>query len=211
MDSTRPGAAAERSGGEPHERARADLYALLARLWQGTPDRELLRTLQGAAIGPAEPGGHLAVPWRALVTAMRGTSLDAAADEYDALFLGVGKPEVFLFGSYYLAGSLNERPLALLRGDLRELGLTRDSARGETEDHVAFLFEVMHTLIVGDDAVTSSLEQQRRFFRAHLQPWIDQLCDAVDAHSRAAVWRAVAELTRSFMQVEAEGFDLLDV
>ena len=35
---------------------------------------------------------------------MRATSVDAAAAEYDALFQGVGKPEVFLYGSYYLSG-----------------------------------------------------------------------------------------------------------
>ena len=192
------------------ERSRADLYGLLAQLWMGAPDRQLLQRLQLAATDPAEQDGHLAAPWRELVVATRATSVEAAADEYDALFQGPGKPEVFLYGSYYVCGFLNERPLAHLRGDLRELGLTRDTARGETEDHVAFLFEVMVYLIAGDDAAMCNLERQRRFFRAHLQPWIDQLCDAVHAHPRAVTWRAVADLTRSFMQVEAQGFDLLD-
>ena len=54
------------------------------------------------------------------------------ADEYDALFLGIGKPEVFLYGSYYLAGTLNEKPLVALRDDLRALGL--DARRGDERD-----------------------------------------------------------------------------
>lgn len=211
MDSTFAAVPRERAAAEAEERARAYLYRLLAQLWIAPPDGEVLQGIQAAAADPSEQGGHLEAPWRALVAAMQATSAEAAADEYDALFLGVGRPELFLYGSYYLAGSLNQRPLALLRDDLRALGLTRDAARGETEDHIAFLFEVMHCLIVGDDVSVCNLEQQRRFFHAHVQPWVGELCDAVDAHPRAVIWRAVADLTRTFMQVETQAFDMLDV
>jgi TorA maturation chaperone TorD len=68
----------------------------------------------------------------------------------------------------------------------------------------------MRYLIAGDDAAVSNLEQQRRFFRAHLQPWVSQLCETVEAHPRAKTWRAVAEMTRGFMQVETQAFDLLE-
>ena len=62
----------------------------------------------------------------------------------------------------------------------------------------------------GDDVALCNLEQQRRFFRAHLQPWVGKLCDAVAAHPRADTWRAVAAMTRAFVEVEAQGFDLLE-
>src|SRR5262249_16924655 len=143
-------------------------------------------------------------------SAMRATSADEAADEYEALFGGVGKPEVFLYGSFYRSGFLNEQPLAALRADLARLGLTRDEARGETEDHLAYLFEVMRYLIAGDDVAVCNLEQQRRFFRAQLQPWVEALCDAVDAQPSAQVWRTVAALTRAFAQIETQAFDLLE-
>jgi TorA maturation chaperone TorD len=141
---------------------------------------------------------------------MRATTPDAAASEYEALFGGVGKPEVFLYGSYYLAGFLNEMPLALLRADLATLGLAGEETRGETEDHVACVFEVMRYLIAGDDAALSNLEQQRRFFRAHVQPWVERLADAVEAQPRAALWRQVAGLTRAFILVETQAFDMLE-
>ena len=157
-----------------------------------------------------ETGGFLEAPWQSLVAAMRATTLQDAAAEYDALFGGVGKPEVFLYGSFYLAGFLNERPLALLRDDLAALGLARDETRGETEDHIACVFEVMRYLIAGDDVAVSNLEQQRRFFRAHLQTWVEPMLDAVDAQPQALLWREVAALTRAFVQVEAQGFDMLD-
>ncbi|MFN3717256.1 MAG: molecular chaperone, partial [Thiobacillus sp.] len=107
-------------------------------------------------------------------------------------------------------GFLHERPLAALRSDLQALGLTRDAARGETEDHLAYVLEVMRWLIAGDDAATCNQEQQRRFFRAHLQPWAGALCDAVAAHPGALTWRAVAAFTRAFVEVETQAFDMLE-
>jgi TorA maturation chaperone TorD len=199
-------AAAE--GGE--ELARAELYGLLAQLWLAPPDEALLQQFKVAVTQASEPGAHLEAPWQELVAAMRATTVNAAAEEHAALFLGVGKPEVFAYASYYLSGFLNERPLAQLREHLSGLGLTRDPERGETEDHIAYLFEVMRYLIAGDDAAVCNLEQQRRFFRAHLQPWVSTLCDTVEAQPRASTWRALAVLTRTFVQIETQAFDLLE-
>ena len=195
-------------GGE--ELARAELYGLLAQLWIAPPDGALLQQFKVAVTQAPESGGHLEAPWQALVAAMRNTTASDAAQEYDALFGGVGKPEVFLYGSYHLSGFLNEKPLAVLRDELQRLGLTRDETRAETEDHIAYLFEVMRYLIAGDDVTVCNLEQQRRFFRAQVQPWVAQLCDAVEAHPRAETWRAVADMTRQFIAVEAQAFDLLE-
>jgi len=195
---------------DSEEIARAELYGLLARLWIAPPDAELLMQFRVAVTEAPQPGGFLEAPWQTLVAAMRATSPEAAASEYDALFGGVGKPEVFLYGSYYLAGFLNEKPLALLRADLAQLGLVRDETRGETEDHVACVFEVMRFLIAGDDVAVCNLEQQRRFFRAHVQPWVEKLADAVEAQPGARLWRDVAALTRAFVQVETQAFDMLE-
>ena len=195
---------------DSEELARAELYGLLAQLWIAPPDDALLQQFKVAVTQAPESGSLLEAPWQALVAAMRNTTAADAAAEYDALFGGVGKPEVFLYGSYYLSGFLNEKPLALLRDELQRLGLTRDETRAETEDHIAYLFEVMRYLIACDDVEVCNLEQQPQFFRAQLQPWVVQLCDAVDAQPRARSWRAVAEMTRQFVAVETQGFDLLE-
>jgi TorA maturation chaperone TorD len=198
------------SSDDSEELARAELYGLLARLWLAPPDAELLQSFKTAVTEAPEAGGHLEAPWMALVATLRATTPQAAAEEHDALFHGMGKPEVFAFGSYYLSGFLNEKPLAALREDLLRLGLTRDEAALETEDHVSYVFELMRYLIAGDDMATCNLEQQRRFFRAHVQSWVPQLCDTTTQHPRAQVWRAVASFTREFMAVETQGFDLLE-
>src|SRR5262245_31961437 len=114
------------SAGEGEELARAELYGVLAQLWMAPPDAALLQQFNVAVTEAPERGGHLEAPWQALVAAMRATTPAAAAAEHDALFGGVGKPEVFAYASYHLSGFLNERPLAQLREDLKRLGLTRD-------------------------------------------------------------------------------------
>ncbi len=198
------------SADDAEELARAETYGLLARLFAAAPDAALLQQFAVAVTQAPEPGAFLEAPWQDLVAALRATTVAAAADEYEALFMGIGKAEVQLYGSYYLAGFLNEKPLAVLRGDLAELGLTRDAASGETEDHVAYGFELMRYLIAGDDVAVCNLERQRVFFRAHLQPWVERLCDAVQSHPRARVWAAVAAYTRAYIQIETQAFDMLE-
>ena len=191
------------------ETARAEVYGLLAAMYYAPPSPELMGQLRVAVTEAPAAGGFLEEPWRLVVGAARDLSDAEVADEYDALFGGVGKPEVFLFGSHYLSGFLNEKPLAQLRGDLAALGLARDEAMPETEDHVAYVCEVMRYLIAGDDVEVANLTQQQKFFSAHLQPWVTQMCDAIEAHPKARFYAALAGFTRAFMSVEAQGFDML--
>ena len=196
---------------EGEELQRAELYGLLARLWYAPPDAALLQQFAVSVTEAPTPGAFLEAPWQALVAAMRATDEHAAAQEYEALFIGVGRPEILIYGSHHVAGSLNERPLVALRADLAELGLARDAAIGETEDHVAFLFEVMRYLIAGDDVAVCNLERQRRFFRDHIQRWVGStFADAVEQHPRAVLYAALASFTRAFMAVETQGFDMIE-
>lgn len=192
------------------EVARAELYGLLARLWYAAPDAALLDALQVAVTEAPVSGAFLEEPWRALVGVARGMDAAAAHAEYDALFGGMGKPEVYLFGSHYLSGFLNDKPVAQLRNDLDALGLAREEGVYETEDHVACLFEVMRYLIAGDDVAVANLTRQRAFFATHVQPWLPALCEAAAQHPKARFYAALAEFTRAFVQVEAQGFDMLD-
>ncbi len=191
------------------ETARAELYGLLAMLYYAPPAPELLAQLRVAATEAPAAGGFLEEPWRGLVGAARALDDIQVQQEYSALFGGVGRPEVYLFGSHYLSGFLNEKPLAKLRESLAGLGLARDEAMPETEDHVAYLCEVMRYLIAGDDVAVANLTRQRDFFAEHLQPWVLQMCDAVAQHPKARFYAALAEFTRAFLNVEMQGFDML--
>ncbi len=191
------------------ETARADVYGLLAQLYYAPPTPELLGALRVAPTEAPAAGGFLEEPWRELVGMCRAMGDADIAREHDTLFGGVGKPEVFLYGSHYLSGFLNERPLAQLREDLAALGLARDEAMPETEDHIAYVCEEMRFLIAGDDVAVSNLTKQREFFSAHVQPWATSLCDALAAHPRARFYAVLAAFTRAFLEVEQQGFDML--
>lgn len=192
------------------ETARAEVYGLLAQLFYAAPVPELLEALRVAPTEAPAAGGFLEEPWRELVASARALDDAAIAQEYQGLFGGVGKPDIYLFGSHYLSGFLNERPLVKLRSDLAALGLARDEGMSDTEDHIAYLSEVMRYLIAGDDVAVANLARQSEFFAAHLQPWVTTLCDTITAHPRAAFYAALAAFTRAFFNVEAQGFDMLD-
>src|SRR3990167_4091401 len=191
------------------ETARAEVYGLLAALYYSAPSAQLHQNLRVAVTEAPAAGALLEGSWGELVAAARDQSLAGIVQEYDALFGGVGKPELYLFGSHYLSGFLNEKPLAALRTDIAALGLARDETMPETEDHVAYLCEVMRYLIAGDDVAVANLTRQREFFARHLQPWATTLCDAVSAHPKADFYRGLAGFTHTFLSVETQGFDML--
>jgi TorA maturation chaperone TorD len=191
------------------ETARAEVYGLLAALYYAAPPAELYENLRVAVTAAPAEGALLENPWGELVAAARAQSREATAQEHDTLFGGVGKPEVYLFGSHYLSGFLNEKPLAVLRTDIAALGLARDEAMPETEDHVAYLCEVMRYLIAGDDVAVANLTRQREFFARHLQPWLPLMCEAITQHPKARFYAALAAFTQAFVSVEAQGFDML--
>ena len=202
---------------EPHlssaldeETARAELYGLISELFYAPPRAELLAQLRVAATEAPTSGGFLEEPWRQLVGAARDMDDRSIHNEHHTSFGGVGKPEVYVYASHFLTGFLNEKPLAQLRTDLAALGLGRDDATmSETEDHVSYVFEVMRFLVAGDDVSVSNLTKQAKFFAAHVQTWVPAFCDALQATPRARFYSALAELTRAFVSVEAQGFDML--
>ena len=192
------------------ELARAEVYGLLAALFQAAPSPELYAQLQVAVTQAPVAGGFLEHSFSELVAASRRLPLDAVRTEYAALFEAIGRPEVFLYASYFVAGALNEKPLVVLRDALRALGIERDPMILETEDHIACLCEVMRYLIAGDEIALGSLSTQKHFFDTQLRPWADDLWDALEAHPKSDFYRALAAFARDFFSVEAQAFDMLE-
>lgn len=191
------------------ETARAEIYGLLAQLFYQVPSPELLAQLRVAVTDAPVAGGFLEEPWRQLVAASRVSTDTDIATEFNQLFGGVGKPEIYLYASHYVSGFLNDKPVARLREDLAALGLERDDSMSETEDHFACLCEVMRYLIAGDDVAISNLTQQREFFAKHVQPWVQEMLDVILKHPRAQFFAQLAAFTQAFLNIETQGFDLL--
>ena len=195
------------------EAARAELYGLLSMLFYQAPTADLLAAIAAAPAGgegelAGELQGELPEAWRALQAACAAADAAAVFDEYEGLFIGTGKPEVFLYGSYYMSGFLMEKPLALLRAELSRLGLQRTDDMPETEDHIAALCDVMRHLIVSDDVIEGSIATQKAFFATHMQSWVQQLCGDIGAHPAARFYRHVASVAAAFFAVEMQAFDM---
>jgi len=191
------------------ETARAEIYGLLAQLFYRVPSPELLEQMRVAVTDAPMAGGFLEEPWRQVVAAARQSSDEEIANECNNLFGGVGKPEVYLYASHYVSGFLNDKPVARLREDLAALGLERDDSMSETEDHFACLCEVMRYLIAGDDVSVSNLTHQQTFFATHIQPWAQEMTEAIAKHPKAKFFGVLAGFTQAFLGIEAQGFDLL--
>jgi len=191
------------------ETARSEIYGLLAGVLYKSPAIELIAQIRVAATDTPAAGAFLEEPWRNFVGVTRSMSDQAIKNEYEALFGGVGKPEIYLYGSHYLSGFLNEKPLARLRTDLNSWGLERSEVMSDTEDHFAYLCEVMRYLIAGDDVAVANLTHQREFFSTHIQPWVNLMCDDIQSNNKANFYASLAELIRAFMGIEEQGFDML--
>ena len=196
--------------GLPEDLARADLYGLIARFFHLPPDQELLDQIAATADQQEGAGdAPLAKAWMNVVEVAKNNPAQAWRDEFDANFISVGKPNVILNGSFYMAGHLNERPLVNIRKALEEFGLESAEEVTETEDHIASLCEVMRYLIAGDDVEISNLTNQRVFFNEHIRPWCDELCDAIEGIPEMHLYHPVAALTREFLAIEGQGFDMI--
>jgi TorA maturation chaperone TorD len=197
---------------EPEDQARADFYALLARLFAAAPDAALLAAIAGADeldVAAELQGGatELATAWRALIAACAVMDPEAAAEEYHVLFVGVGASEVSLHGSTYAKAASGGPLLVQIREDLARAGLARQAAVTVYEDHLAAVCETMRMFIAGPgDRMVFPLAAQQQFFARNLAPWAHACCDAIMTKPVANLYRRVAQFADCFMALEHDSF-----
>jgi len=194
------------------DQARADLYALAARLLLAPPDASLLDGLAHA--DPIEAGGgdhQLADAWEKLGLASSVMDADAVAEEFDTLFVSSGTPAVNPYGSLYLSGFMHDTPLAELRADLNAFGIGRVRGVAESEDHLGALCETMRVLIAGGAGIRRQpLGRQKAFFEARIAPWYGRCLDDVAKAGGANFYRLVAAFVAALLTIEAEAFAVED-
>jgi TorA maturation chaperone TorD len=191
------------SAGVPEEEIlRADLYDLLGMLLARPPSADLLARV--GALGGGD--GALGQPMSALSRLARTMTPQAVRTEHDALFIGLVRGELLPYASYYLTGFLNEKPLAVLRRDMRRLGIARSPEVKDPEDHVASLCEMMAGMIRGRFGAPAGLTAQRDFFAAHLAPWAGHFFGDLEGAKNAVFYAPVGTIGRAFIEIEREAF-----
>lgn len=184
------------------DRARAQIYQLLAVLLSSPPSDELLKGLASLQ-GDDTPLGSAYKNLAAL--AQRTTAVDAE-QEFNNLFIGVGRGELLPYASYYLTGFLNEKPLADLRTDLMARGVKVSDDVKEPEDHIGTLCEIMAGIITGEFDCDSDVSSQKAFFDAHMAKWAALFFTDLEEAQSSVLYAPVGSLGRAFMAVEADAF-----
>ncbi|RMD60763.1 MAG: molecular chaperone TorD [Alphaproteobacteria bacterium] len=186
------------------DQLRADWYALLARVLSDAPDEATLNLLRGLRGDGSELGRAV----HTLAAAARAATPATAEREYFDLFIGIGQGELLPFGSYYLTGFLNEKPLARLRSDMAALGIARADDMKEPEDHIASLCEMMAGMITGAFGTPVDLPRQRDFFERHIASWAPRFFEDLEAARAAVLYMPVGTIGRIFMTIESEAFGM---
>jgi TorA maturation chaperone TorD len=192
----------------PEEAARANLYGLVSRLFYAPPDPNLLAEISRAQTqaGDDEDPSALGVAWQAMQEACRGAFPALVRQEYEGLFIGVGKAEVTPYLSAYAQPSSPERYLVRLREQLAAWALARRESVFEFEDHVAGVSEVMRWLIESG----RPLADQRGFFEMYVYPGAIPFCVAIQNATSAVFYKPVAGFALALLDVEKAAFEMAD-
>ena len=200
------------AGGDVQERkplseedaGRANLYALIGRLFYDAPDSILLAQLCRAEAEPTGNNAPLERAWRSLRDACGSADPVVVKREHESLFVGVGKSEVTPYTSHFITGNSPDRHLVRLRERLEQLGLARRGAAFEVEDHVSGICDVMRILV--EDA--HPLSEQGLFFKEFVYAGVTPFCEALAIATSATFYRCVAEFAHAFLEVERQAFEM---
>jgi TorA maturation chaperone TorD len=181
---------------------RANLYDLLGALLAKPPSRALIDQAAGLSGDDSDLGRAI----RALARVARAATETAAEREYNRLFIGLGRGELLPYASYYMTGFLNEKPLAVLRGDMARLRIARAPNVFEPEDNIASLCEMMAGLILGRFGEPAPLSAQKDFFSAHIGPWAGHFFADLEGAKGSVFYAPVGAVGRAFLEIEREAF-----
>lgn len=162
-----------------------------------------------AAIHP-----DLAACARKLGAAFVAQDMETLLVDYTALFIGPSQPRAMPYASFWLTDDQSmrhEATMAVL--DFYEQGgFDVSDDLHELPDHIAVELEFLYLLIFArnqappggnmDDLVAANA-LHRRFAVEHLGAWVSAFADAVKSGAGTAFYGELAELTRRFVQMEA--------
>lgn len=196
----------------PEDQARADFYALISYFLLTPPSVALLADLACASdLHAQDAASTLDKAWGKLVAAASITHADAVREEFNELFISTGTPLINPYASLYLAGFVNEKPLARLRADLQSLGMARAPGSHELEDHLSGLCDAMRVMITGTEGdLTQALDKQREFFATYIAPWYSRCLTDIRNASGARFYSLVANFAEAFFDIEAQALEMND-
>ena len=203
--------------------SRANMYALLSRVYRVEADQALLDQLQAANYAAntgnkdVDEGYRLLVKW--LGQTWEHSLLDLAKDYVRAFigYTGDHASAAYPFESVYRSEKhlLMQESRDEVLACYRAAGLEKDESWREGEDHVALEFEYMSTMATrAADALRSAdmklaqdlLNDQSHFLQDHLNTWVPNFTKDVERCATTKFYRGFALITRGYLECEMELF-----
>lgn len=138
-------------------------------------------------------------------------SASSVAAEYQLLFGGVGllRPQLIPYSSNYLAAAgCGEAPLVALRRDMDRLGIARDPAITDPEDHVSSVLEIMAGLADGSIGEDADPNQERAFFEIHVASWVPRFFRDMTAARSSVFYASLGAAGAVFLAEERRRFTI---
>lgn len=204
-------------------KSRANMYALLSRVYRVEADQSLLDQLKSANYAAntgnkdVDDGYRLLVKW--LGQTWEHSLLDLAKD-YVRAFIGYTSDHAsaaYPFESVYRSEKhlLMQESRDEVLACYRAAGLEKNETWREGEDHVALEFEYMSTMATRTaDALRSAdtklaqdlLNDQSHFLQDHLIAWVPNFTQDVERCATTKFYRGFALVTRGYLECEMELF-----
>jgi TorA maturation chaperone TorD len=207
----------------PLANLRSTIYGFLAAIYRQEVSSDLLQHLKDpqfmgvlANLGIEMNNGYFKKPEREL--------LEDLAVEYARLFLGPGKhisphESVHHKKEGTQSGQLWGESTAEVKKIIESSGLEYKTEYTGLPDHISVELEFMQQVILreeqawqDDDKKTALLCQEngKKFVGGHLARWVPNFCEKVIEAAESPFYREMAQLTRSFIELEKQELDKLN-
>ena len=197
-------------------KSRSEIYGLLAAIFRDEPTEALINELRGPRLSGAFSDLDVELGANFYNDSLPEVK-EALALEFTRLFIGPG-PHISAHESIFadmdagMSGLWGPKTVEVKKF-IETTGLNYESRFTGLPDHVSVELEFMQKLTEWEAEKWAQKDRknaeycltvQRMFMEKHLLCWIPQFCDAVMDKAETPFYRAIADLTKNYMEFERQ-------
>ncbi|USF88707.1 TorD/DmsD family molecular chaperone [Candidatus Endoriftia persephone] len=197
-------------------KSRSEIYGLLTTVFREEPTEALIKELRGPRLSGAFSDMDVDLG-ETFYSDPEGQVADELAVEFTHLFLGPG-PHISAHESIFVevdgdACALWGAQTVEVKKFIETTGLNYEPGFTGLPDHVSVELEFLQKLTEWEadkwiqqnrKSAEYCLTVQRMFLERHLLCWLPQFCDAIMTQAEMPFYRAMAELTKNYMEFERQ-------
>ena len=197
-------------------KTRSDIYGLLTTVFREEPSGAFINELRGSRLSGAFSDMDVELGEK-FYSDPESELVEELAVEFSRLFIGPG-PHISAHESIFTEVDGDSRGLwgrntVEVKKFIETTGLDYEPEFTGLPDHVSVELEFMQKLSQWEadkwnqedrESAEYCLTVQRLFLEQHLLRWLPQLCDVVMVQAELPFYRAMAELTKNYMEFEQQ-------